>query len=231
MSMHLWGATTARSLSRRFKACFYLSALNLCAMALPALQAPYHWVALIAGIAVNVAACWLILRNVEAARHPRTHERLAAFGIRGIWCLGPLGVVLLSVLGLTHRLSAQSGLFMVIGFGYYAIAASVLGRSTDNLFARIFATRSYRFDDGSSIKVIDRETLRYQENGLETLIWIDAEPGFFKGGRVIKASSIERGTRLSDGTSTDIDAEQRREIVEKALQYFRDHDAKVRVEE
>lgn len=95
----------------------------------------------------------------------------------------------------------------------------------------MFGSKSYRFDDGSSIEVIDRETLRYEVNGFATLIWIDAEPGFFKGGRVIKASSIERWTEVAGGRSAEIDAEQRRKIVEKAVQYFRHYRAKVRVEE
>lgn len=97
-----------------------------------------------------------------------------------------------------------------------------------NLFTRL---TSYRFDDGSSIKVIDRETLRYEANGFATLIWIDAEPGFFKAGRVIKAASIERWTQVPSGGSAEIDADQRRRIVEKALQYFVHYRAKVRVEE
>ena len=90
---------------------------------------------------------------------------------------------------------------------------------------------SYRFEDGSSIEVVDRETLRYAEGGFEALIWVDAEPGFFKGGRVIKASSIERWNRTPSGASPEIDAEQRRKIVDKALQYYRHYGAKVRVEE
>jgi hypothetical protein len=224
-------ATITRKLSLRFKACFYLSALNLCAMALPTFQAPYHRVVMIAGLVLNVAACWLIFRNVEPVRNPGTHEKLAAFGIRSMWCLGLLGAVLLLVLGLTHRLGKQAMPFMIFGFGYLSLAANVLGMSIANWAARIIATRSYRFDDGSAIKVIDRETLRYEANGFATLIWIDAESGFFKAGRVIKAASIERWTQVPDGRPAEIDAEQRRKIVEKALEYFRDHHAKVRVEE
>ncbi|MGH8237217.1 MAG: hypothetical protein ACREXP_09380 [Steroidobacteraceae bacterium] len=95
----------------------------------------------------------------------------------------------------------------------------------------MFLSKPYRFDDGSSIEVVDRETLRYVESGFETLIWVDAEPGMFKAGRIIMASSIERWTKAPDGAPDKIDAEQRSKIVQKALEYYRHYHAKVRVEE
>jgi hypothetical protein len=121
----------ARSLSRRFKACFYLSAINLCALALPTVQAPYNLVAAIAGIVVNIAACWLILRNVEPSRDAEMHVKLAAFGIRSMWCQGLLGGVLLLTLALTRGLGKQALPCIIFGFGYFGVAANVLGMSTD----------------------------------------------------------------------------------------------------
>ena len=46
------------------------------------------------------------------------------------------------------------------------------------------------FDDGSLIEWVDKETLKYSEGEFSVLIWVDFEPGFFSGGRIIKSSSI-----------------------------------------
>jgi hypothetical protein len=126
-----------RGLSRRFKASFCLSAINLCAMALPTLRPPYHWVVLISGIVVNVAACWLILRNVEPSGDPDIHARLAAFGRRSICCLGLFGVILMAALGLTERLGKQALPFILFGFGYFAVALKVLGISIDKTMEKL----------------------------------------------------------------------------------------------
>lgn len=117
-------------LSQRFKACYYLSALNLGAMALPALQAPYIWIVIIVSTIVNAAACVLILRGVETSADTEAHERLATFGKRGIFGLGLVGGLLLLVLAFTGRLGRQALPFMLFGFGYFSVALKVLENST-----------------------------------------------------------------------------------------------------
>ena len=47
------------------------------------------------------------------------------------------------------------------------------------------------FDDGSSIEWVDKETLKYSEQGFSVLVWVDYyRESFLKFGRVINASSI-----------------------------------------
>lgn len=124
-------AVKARGLSRRFKACFYLSAINFCAMALPTLQPSYVWAVLIFGFVSNAIACWLILRNVEPMSAPQTHEMLAAWGRKAMLGLGVLGGVLLLTLGMTERLGKQAIPFVLFGFSYFSVASRVLGISID----------------------------------------------------------------------------------------------------
>jgi hypothetical protein len=118
------------NLSLRFKACYFLSALNLAAMALPILQAPHPWALPITGIVVNVVACWLILRGVEPSQDPNTHETLGAFGRRGNFVVASAAAILLVVLGFTERLTKQAIPFALFGFGYTWVALKVLDMST-----------------------------------------------------------------------------------------------------
>jgi len=76
------------------------------------------------------------------------------------------------------------------------------------------------FEDGSQLAWIDRESLRYEDNGFIALIWIVPGPGFFSRTTVIKLSSLCSWHERPDGQSDVISAEKKLEIVEKVRKYY-----------
>jgi hypothetical protein len=86
------------------------------------------------------------------------------------------------------------------------------------------------FEDGSSIEWVDKETLKYTESGFSVHIWVDFEPGFFSNGRIIKSSSIKTKDSLPWSSSTFIDENKKREIIEKIQKYYKSMNKKCRVE-
>ncbi|MFZ3017855.1 MAG: hypothetical protein WA056_05305 [Gallionella sp.] len=91
-------------------------------------------------------------------------------------------------------------------------------------------SKNYLLDDGSSLEWVDKETLRYTENGFSTLIWVDFEPGFFNGGRVIKSSSLTSWESRPEGSSSTIEVNKKQEILTKVQQYYRSQNKECRVE-
>ena len=84
---------------------------------------------------------------------------------------------------------------------------------------------------GSSLEWVDRETLRYSEDGFTVLVWVDFEPGLLRGGRILKTSSIQEWTTKPEGASGTIDAEQRSRIIGRVQQYYRGNKTKIIVED
>jgi hypothetical protein len=84
--------------------------------------------------------------------------------------------------------------------------------------------------DGSQIEWVDKETLRYSENGYSVLIWVDFEAGLFKSGRVIKLSSLSNWQTRPKDKSDIIDELKKNEIVEKIKHYYKSMGKKCRVE-
>jgi hypothetical protein len=91
-------------------------------------------------------------------------------------------------------------------------------------------SKLHAFDDGSSIEWINRETLKYGENGFSVSIWVDFEAGLFKSGRIIRASSLKSWTTWPDGSSETISTEKRNEILAKVRNYYQSRKVKSRVE-
>ena len=91
-------------------------------------------------------------------------------------------------------------------------------------------SKSHLFDDGSTIDWVDKETLRYSENGYSVSIWVDFEEGFFNSGRIIKSSSISRWNSYPEGHSEAIDANKKQEIIMKVQQYYHSKNRKSRVD-
>lgn len=85
------------------------------------------------------------------------------------------------------------------------------------------------FDDGSSVEWVDKETVRYSEGEFSVLIWVDFEPGFWSSGRVIRSSSIKNWSATPTGCSATIDAEKKREIIDKIQRYYGSLKKKCRV--
>ena len=81
-------------------------------------------------------------------------------------------------------------------------------------------SKKQTFEDGSSVEWVDRETVKYTENGFSTLVWVDFAPGFFSGGRVIISSHIIKWRSWPAGSSELIDENKKREIIEKIKKYF-----------
>lgn len=86
------------------------------------------------------------------------------------------------------------------------------------------------FDDGSSIEWIDKETLKYTDNGYSVSIWVDYEPGFLNNDRIIKSSSLLHWEVKPDEMPNVIDEKKRIEIIEKIKQYYNAKGIKCRVE-
>lgn len=87
------------------------------------------------------------------------------------------------------------------------------------------------FDDGSSIEWVDKESLRYRKERCSALIWVDFEPGFFRRGRIVKASSLAGWESPTPGCSEPMDARTKQEILRKVLEYYRLQNVSCRVEE
>jgi hypothetical protein len=90
--------------------------------------------------------------------------------------------------------------------------------------------KAFHFDDASSLEWIDRETLRYSENGHEVSIWVDYESGLFKRGRVVKASSIVRWDSKPPEEPASISPEIRENILSRVEQYYKSLGVACRIE-
>ena len=87
------------------------------------------------------------------------------------------------------------------------------------------------FNDGSSIEWVDKETLKYSEKEFSVLIWVDYyKIGFFKYGRVIKASSIEKWNTEAESSIELISANKKNEIIKKIQLYYESLNTKYRIE-
>jgi hypothetical protein len=91
-------------------------------------------------------------------------------------------------------------------------------------------SKPHLHDDGSVIEWVDKETLRYTENGFSVSIWVDFEPGFFNSRRIIKSSSIVRWDIRPEGCSDAIGMDKRNEILAKVQQYYQSQNRKFRNE-
>jgi hypothetical protein len=89
----------------------------------------------------------------------------------------------------------------------------------------------YLLDDGSVIEWVDKETLRYTENGFTGSIWVDFKPGFFNSGRIIKSFSIVRRDGRPEGCPDVIGMDKRKEILAKVQHYYQSQNRKLRIEE
>ena len=89
----------------------------------------------------------------------------------------------------------------------------------------------YLFNDGSSIEWINREGLKYIENGFSVLIWVDFASGFFSKRRIIKLSSIKYWNNKPNGCSDVINKNKKKEIISKAQQYYQSQNRKCYIEE
>jgi len=91
-------------------------------------------------------------------------------------------------------------------------------------------SKKMALDDGSSLEWIDKETLRYSEQGYEVSIWVDYESGLFKSGRVVKISSIVEWTLKPEGTESSISQEMREKILARVELYYKSLGVACRIE-
>ena len=78
-----------------------------------------------------------------------------------------------------------------------------------------------RFDDGSYIVWEDRESVRYIEDDMEALVWVDYESGFFSRGRIIRSSSIGKWEKHPANIPSDIDEGKKDEIISKLMRCYK----------
>ncbi|MBR7745035.1 hypothetical protein [Undibacterium baiyunense] len=86
-------------------------------------------------------------------------------------------------------------------------------------------------ENGSTVEWIDKETLKYSKDGFQVLIWVDFEPGFFKRGRIVRLSSMEKWNEANDPNDLIISAVAKDEILTALDQYFNLRNEKWRIEE
>lgn len=87
------------------------------------------------------------------------------------------------------------------------------------------------YKDIISIEWVDKETLRYsEEGGRSALVWVDFEPGFFKRGRIIRMSSIKNWDERPGFASRLIDANDRAKIVDAIIAYYEYQNVPCRME-
>jgi hypothetical protein len=87
-----------------------------------------------------------------------------------------------------------------------------------------------KFEDGSSIEWVDRETLRYADEIHSALIWVDFSPGWFSRGRILKAASITRWESCPADRSKEISGEEKKQIFEKVQEYYKRQMVKCTIE-
>jgi hypothetical protein len=95
----------------------------------------------------------------------------------------------------------------------------------------MFLNKPHVFDDGSSILWVDRETLRYTQDGRSALVWVDYAPGLFNGQRIIRISSLDKWERRPENTLAEIDDESRSRIIDKVFRYYEARGTRVTLEE
>lgn len=86
-------------------------------------------------------------------------------------------------------------------------------------------------EGNSSIEWVDKETLRYTENGFSVLVWVDYEPGFFSRGRIIKSSSIVKWDEKPDNGSDLIEPWQKQKIIGEIQKYYDSQKVRCHIEE
>ena len=85
----------------------------------------------------------------------------------------------------------------------------------------------FRFEDGSAIEWVDRETLRYSEGEFSLLIWVDFGPGFFSRSRVLDVSRLKTWTTKPATTSPSLTDADRERVLRKVADYYRAHRTKL----
>ena len=80
--------------------------------------------------------------------------------------------------------------------------------------------RKVVFDDATSITMLDRETLLYEEANYSVAIWFDFMPRFFSRGRILHKSSIQQWKDFPSENDPNISAAKQDEIIEKVRKYW-----------
>ena len=76
------------------------------------------------------------------------------------------------------------------------------------------------FSNAISVEWVDRETLRYSEDGYSVLVWVDYDSGLFNNTRIIKLSSIVLWEKRPGNTPEVIESGQKEKIIEYIQRYF-----------
>jgi len=92
-------------------------------------------------------------------------------------------------------------------------------------------SQSFEFPDGSSLRWVDRETLRYKKGAFEVSIWVDFEPGFFSRGRILRSSSLTEWSAFPSGTAEEISNSDKEDIINKAIEYYQRQKRKCSVQD
>lgn len=89
--------------------------------------------------------------------------------------------------------------------------------------------KPFRFDDGTTIEWVDRETLRFSDGDFSALIWVDFGPGLFSRERVLDVSRLKNWTTTPKGVSTSLTETDRDKILRRVEEYYRAHRTKLSV--
>jgi len=87
-----------------------------------------------------------------------------------------------------------------------------------------------KFPDNSTIEWFSRETLLYKENDYEVQVEYEIyKTGLFKTGRAIIGDSIMLWEKYPNRLSNQIGIEKKQEIINKAVDYFKNRNFEVNV--
>lgn len=79
------------------------------------------------------------------------------------------------------------------------------------------------------IEWVDRETLRYSEEGRSVLAWVDYSLGFFSNGRILRTESLKHWQRAEGGLE-EMTASDVARVVEEIRKHYRSEGVSLSVE-
>lgn len=76
------------------------------------------------------------------------------------------------------------------------------------------------FFDGTTLEWLDRESLKYTDNGYVVIIWVDYGAGLFKVKRKLKTESLSEWNEIPENGTKEIGEYKKKEIILKVQLYY-----------
>lgn len=91
--------------------------------------------------------------------------------------------------------------------------------------------KSFKFEDGTCVNWLDRQTVEYSKDGRTLLVWIDFDNGWSIGKRVIKTESLDQWTKLPQGFHDyKISEIDKKHIIDSVRRFFSLNNIECRLE-